>query len=458
LKKIIADLSIVFWVKEKNEISRILISPKIDWKITTNYEDDKGEWQQNLENGWTSFIPGGAIISKPVEVFKKTARIGERSCITKANFSTESSMSSDIIKIRNIKETILTENCKIGNKQITSHEKIKGNTILKLPLECSISSDILRCGRIKYLFENEEIDQVRIRRVSIELEKREQKIKGTKPEIIAAIITSCIIIIILIFIVLYKTSTPNNSRTQSPNMSIEMEEMGPYKCLRTRNETSEEREDFSIYNSYNSLDGSWRLDRKNGENRSLNTTDIRRALIDSRYHQDEESAIACCYDPSFFNKETSDEKSLDTTQELTTKPRIKKKRKAPTIPEESKTTDNQETSLDASWCLDRSDGTNRSLNQSEIEERKPSAPTPIYPQLPFNPYIRRNPPPMPINTPPPNSKLGGIWIDDTPNQGELKRDEEEEMMYNHQLEPIKFKELDGLLTIGEQKARKENKQ
>merc|ERR1712030_19743 len=48
LKKIIADLSIVFWVKEKNEISRILISPKIDWKITTNYEDDKGEWQQNF--------------------------------------------------------------------------------------------------------------------------------------------------------------------------------------------------------------------------------------------------------------------------------------------------------------------------------------------------------------------------------------------------------------------------
>ena len=65
---------------------------------------------------------------------------------------------------------------------------------------------------------------------------------------------------------------------------------------------------------------------------------------------------------------------------------------------------------------------------------------------------------MPINTPPPNSKLGGIWIDDTPNQGELKRDEEEEMMYNHQLEPIKFKELDGLLTVGEQKAKKENKQ
>jgi len=241
------------------------------------------------------------------------------------------------------------------------------------------------------------------------------------------------------------------------------------------------------------LDGSWRLDRKNGENRSLNNTDIRRALIDSRYHQDEESAIACCYDSSLFNKETSEEKSLDTTQELTPKPEIKKKRKAPTIPEqsnketseekslditqelaskprikkkrkapaipkESKTTNNKESSLDASWCLDRSDGTNRTLNQSEIEDKKPSAPVPIYPQLPINPFFKRNPPPMPVNTLPPNTSLGGIWIDDTPNQGELKREEEEEMMYNHQLEPIKFKELDGLLTIGEQKAKKENKQ
>merc|ERR1711984_47471 len=119
------------------------------------------------------------IISKPVEVFKKVTRIGERSCIT---------------KIRKIKETILTENCKIGNKQITSHKEIKGNTIIKMPLECSISSDILRCGRIKYLFENEEVDQIRIRRVSIKVEEKEQKIKGTKSEVIAAIITSCIFI------------------------------------------------------------------------------------------------------------------------------------------------------------------------------------------------------------------------------------------------------------------------
>ena len=457
LEKLIADLSIIFWIKEKNEISRILVSPKIDWRITTNYEDSKGEWQQNLENGWTSFIPGGAIISKPVEVFKKTARIGERSCITKANFSTKSSMTSDIIKIRNTEETILTENCRIGNRQITSQEKIKGNATISLPLECSVSSDILRCGRIKYLFENEEINQARIRRVSIEIEEKEQENTGTKPEVIAAIITSCIVIIVIIFIILYKTSTPNNSRPPSPNTSIEMEEMGPFKCLRTRNDTSEEREEYSIYNSYNSMDASWRLDRNNGENRSLNNTDVRRALIDSRFHQDEESAIACCYDPSFFKKETSDEKSLDSTQELTTKPKLKKKRKAPTIPEEDETTDTQQMSMDASWCLDRSDGTNRSLNQSEIEERKPTAPSPIYPQLPFNPYIRKNPPPMPVNTPPPSNKLGGIWIDDTPNQGELRGDEEEEMMYNHQLEPIKFKELEGLLTIGEQRARKENK-
>ena len=258
--------------------------------------------------------------------------------------------------------------------------------------------------------------------------------------------------------ILYKTSTPANSRPPSPNMSIEMEEMGPYKCLRPRNESSEEREDYSIYNSYNSLDGSWRLDRKNGENRSLNNTDVRRALIDSRYHQDEESAIACCYDPALFNKETPDAMSLDSTQEITPKPRIRKKRRAPQIPEESKAKRNIETSLDASWCLDRSDGTNRSLNQSEIEDKKPSAPVPIYPQLPSNPFFRqRNPPPMPVNTPPPNNKLGGIWIDDTLDQGELNRDEYEEMMYNHQIEPIRFKELDGKLTVGEQKAKKETK-
>jgi len=162
--------------------------------------------------------------------------------------------------------------------------------------------------------------------------------------------------------------------------------------------------------------------------------------------------------PEESNKETLEEKSLNTTQELASKPRMKKKRKAPTIPAGSKTTNNQESSLDASWCLDRSDGTNRSLNQSEIKGGKPSAPIPIYPQLPINPFFRRNPPPMPVNTLPPNTRLGGIWIDDTPNQGELKREEEEEMMYNHQLEPIKFKELDGLLTIGEQRAKKENKQ
>ena len=119
---------------------------------------------------------------------------------------------------------------------------------------------------------------------------------------------------------------------------------------------------------------------------------------------------------------------------------------------ENETRDIQQSSLDASWCLDRSDGTNRSLNQSEIEEKKPSAPNPIYPPLPFNPYFRQNPPPMPVNTPPPRNKLGGIWIDDTPAEPE----EEEEVVYVHQIEPVKFKELEGLLTVGEQKAREKN--
>ena len=46
-----------------------------------------------------------------------------------------------------------------------------------------------------------------------------------------------------------------------------MDEMGPYKCLRRKNETSNSREKYSIFNSYNSMDGSWRLDRENGGNR-----------------------------------------------------------------------------------------------------------------------------------------------------------------------------------------------
>ena len=61
---------------------------------------------------------------------------------------------------------------------------------------------------------------------------------------------------------------------------------------------------------------------------------------------------------------------------------------------------------------------------------------------------------MPVNTPPPRNKLGGIWIDDTPTPGEPRESEEEEMMYEHQIEPVKFKELEGLLTLGEQKALK----
>merc|ERR1711984_24008 len=85
------------------------------------------------------------------------------------------------------------------------------------------------------------------------------------------------------------------------------DEMGRFRCLRTRNNSSDEREHYSIYNSYNSLDGSWRLDRANGENRSLNDTDIRRALIDSRFHHNEESAKNCCYNSSNFTQENNSE-------------------------------------------------------------------------------------------------------------------------------------------------------
>ena len=139
IARIIADISLVFWIKNKNELSKIQISPKIDWKTTSQYKDTEGEWQQDMENGWTSFIPGGAIISKSIQIFGKTTRIDERSCITKANFSTDSTMTADKINLSNIEETTISEKCRIGNRQIASEAKIKGDAQINLPLECSIS-------------------------------------------------------------------------------------------------------------------------------------------------------------------------------------------------------------------------------------------------------------------------------------------------------------------------------
>ena len=443
IAKIIADISLVFWIKNKNELSKIQISPEIDWKSTSKYKDIGNEWQQKMENGWTSFIPGGAIISKSIQIFGKTTRIGERSCITKTSFSTNSTMTADNIYLPNIGETTISEKCRIGNRQIASEAKIKGDTQINLPLECSISSEKLKCGRIKYLFENEEINQARIRRVSViqNPESKEESNYNTE-YIIGAIIGSiCFIIITIVTAKKFKTSTPRNSRSQSPNSAeeIEMDEMGPYKCLRRQNESSNDRENYSIFNSYNSLDGSWRLDRKNGGNRSLNETDIRRAMIDSRFHQDEESAKGCCYN-------SSELPTADSSQESTTKnvygpePYIDLFENGDIIipqsklfPNQNTTPDSQDptTSLDASWHLDRSDGTNRSLNISEIEEKRPTAPEPVYPPLPFNPFFEHSPPPFPINTPP-------AWNNDTPTLGELMEIERREEMeagatYNHEL-------------------------
>merc|ERR1711984_17628 len=127
----------------------------------------------------------------------------------------------------------------------------------------------------------------------------------------------------IIMVKKYLTSTPKKHGSQSMESTsieeIEMDEMGRFKCLRRRNNSSDERENYSIYNSYNSLDGSWRLDRINGENRSLNDTDIRRALIDSRFHHDEESARNCCYNSSNFTQEDTSERinSLDENPHLT---------------------------------------------------------------------------------------------------------------------------------------------
>ena len=75
---------------------------------------------------------------------------------------------------------------------------------------------------------------------------------------------------------------------------------------------------------------------------------------------------------------------------------------------------NHSNSHDASWCLDRSDGTNQTLNTFEMEIAKPSAPSPSYLQPPnpaFN-LFHTSPPPMPPTTP-------HLWSDETLTQGEI---------------------------------------
>ena len=162
-------------------------------------------------DGLVSF-PFGAIISKPMEIFKKMTRIGERSCITKTNVTTKSTMTADIINLNQISETTITENCRLGNRQIASQTKLSENSRITLPLECSISSPIIRCGRIKYLFENEEINQARIRRVSVTILNQNKEIKksmtGIEYIILAVILSICFIILTIIAIKKYLTSTP----------------------------------------------------------------------------------------------------------------------------------------------------------------------------------------------------------------------------------------------------------
>merc|ERR1712172_276866 len=104
------------------------------------------------------------------------------------------------------------------------------------------------------------------------------------------------------------------------------------------------------------------------------------------------------------------------------------------FPTQETTTGNEKnhtTSPDASWCLDRSDGTNRTLNTSEVEEKRPTAPEQVYPPLPFNPFFGNSPPPLPNNTPP-------AWKSRIPTLVELFELEKRETMeseasYNHEI-------------------------
>lgn len=147
-------------------------------------------------------------------------------------------MEVDKINLTAIKETKISENCRIGNKQISSETKVTSDAEINLPTECSISFDILRCRRTRYTFDNKEINRVRIRRVSItrinSQTQSELQTDNKKSHIITGTTIGIICLIILIIIMAikkFKTSTPNNSRSPSPNSSdieeIKMEEMAP---------------------------------------------------------------------------------------------------------------------------------------------------------------------------------------------------------------------------------------
>merc|ERR1712030_283844 len=122
----------------------------------------------------------------------------------------------------------------------------------------------------------------------------------------------------------------------------------------------------------------------------------------------------------------------ETSHNTPSKSKQKKKKPAPPRPEFKETPileEEEQNSLDASWCLDRSDGTNRSLNETEIEDKRPSAPDQIYPPLPFNPYFGDGPPPFPPSSP-------SSWAD-TPTLGEIEERERQAELeasgYNHEL-------------------------
>ena len=161
------------------------------------YADFEDEWQQRTD-GWTSFIPGGAIISKPMNIFNKNVRIGERSCITKEKVSTNSTMTADYIHITDAKETQINAICEIGGKQMVSESKIKGDTTIETPPECSIISAELKCGRVNYQSKNKEVGQIRIRRVAITTSPGIKEVTSDYTNyIIGGAISICLIMAIL---------------------------------------------------------------------------------------------------------------------------------------------------------------------------------------------------------------------------------------------------------------------
>ena len=206
-----------------------------------------------------------------------------------------------------------------------------------IPLEFSISWSKIKCGETHFNFkDNKNIPSrsqgVKIKYPSDELQTALHQTNQSNSIVIGVSIGSVIGITIATMVFRkYKTSTQNNSWPASINgldsntdPTEHSEPHGPFRCKRRANETSEEREDYKIFNSYKSMDSSWRLDRKNGDNWSLDESEVRKAKVDSRIHRDTISALGCCYEESQLINSGSQITDLTSSRDTNLQSNIKR--------------------------------------------------------------------------------------------------------------------------------------